>query len=126
MLQILGLRDLAGDLELDLELEPRGENPVYELTQMRSKWKSTGGPCVVITNAVTIDSSRLYLWEASLSLSLSFFFFQCTYLIFWGVWWGGLACGILVPQPGIEPGPTAVEARSPNHWTTREVPGGIS
>ena len=32
-------------------------------------------------------------------------------------------CGILVPRPGIEPAPLAVKARSPNHWTTREVPG---
>ena len=31
------------------------------------------------------------------------------------------ACGILVPQPGIEPVPPAVEAWSPNHWTAREV-----
>ena len=29
---------------------------------------------------------------------------------------------ILVPQPGMEPVPPAVEARSPNHWTTREFP----
>ena len=27
---------------------------------------------------------------------------------------------ILVPQPGIEPIPPAVEAQSPNHWTTRK------
>ena len=32
------------------------------------------------------------------------------------------ACEILVPQPGIEPLPPAVEAQSPNHWTAREVP----
>ena len=32
------------------------------------------------------------------------------------------ACGILVPQPGIEPTPPAVEAQSLNHWTAREVP----
>ena len=30
--------------------------------------------------------------------------------------------GILVPRPGIEPLPPAVEAWSPNHWITREVP----
>ena len=36
--------------------------------------------------------------------------------------WATLACGILVPQPGIEPVPRAVEAPSPNHWTAREVP----
>ena len=34
-----------------------------------------------------------------------------------GIW----ACGILDPQPGIEPTPPAVEARSLNNWTTREV-----
>ena len=32
------------------------------------------------------------------------------------------ACVILVPQPGFKPVPPAVEARSPNHWTTREFP----
>ena len=42
----------------------------------------------------------------------------------WFVWFGPhcSACGILVPRPGIEPVPPAVEARSLNHWTTREVP----
>ena len=29
---------------------------------------------------------------------------------------------VFVPQPGIEPGPPAVEARNPNDWTTREFP----
>ena len=33
-----------------------------------------------------------------------------------------LECGILVPQPGIEPTAPAVEALSPSHCTTREVP----
>ena len=31
-------------------------------------------------------------------------------------------CGILVLRPGSESGPSAVRARSPNHWTTREFP----
>ena len=31
-----------------------------------------------------------------------------------------MACGILVPQPGIETAPSAVKALSPNHWTARE------
>ena len=39
-------------------------------------------------------------------------------LIFFGL----VACGILVPWPGIEPGPPAVEAWSTNHWTAREFP----
>ena len=31
-----------------------------------------------------------------------------------------VACGVLAPQPGIDPGPPAVKVPSPNHWTTRE------
>ena len=33
----------------------------------------------------------------------------------------GAACGIIIPQPGIELVAPAVEARSLNHWTAREV-----
>ena len=32
------------------------------------------------------------------------------------------AWGILVPQLGTEPGPLAVKAWNPNHWTAREFP----
>ena len=32
------------------------------------------------------------------------------------------ASGILVPWPGIKPVLPAVEAQSPNHWTTKEFP----
>ena len=42
---------------------------------------------------------------------VSFFFWPCR-----------TACGILVPQPGIEPASPALEAQSLDHWTTREVP----
>ena len=43
---------------------------------------------------------------------LSIFFF----------WPHQAACEILVPWPGIEPAPPALEAQSLNHWTAREVP----
>ena len=33
-----------------------------------------------------------------------------------------MACGILVPQPRAEPITPAVEAYSPNPWTTGEIP----
>ena len=33
-----------------------------------------------------------------------------------------MACGILVPWPGIETVPAAVEALCLNHWTAREIP----
>ena len=43
--------------------------------------------------------------------------------VLWGFFWLRYkACGMLVPQPGVEPAPPAVEAQSLNHWTTREVP----
>ena len=33
-----------------------------------------------------------------------------------------MACRILVPRPGIEPMPPALEVWILNHWITREVP----
>ena len=45
-----------------------------------------------------------------------------TFLFFGGFF--GLrhaAYRILVPQPGIKPGPLAVRVPSPNHWTAREL-----
>ena len=50
------------------------------------------------------------------TILLVFFFFM-----FW-VFWPFFGCGILVPPPGIEPVPPAVEARGPKQWTDREVP----
>ena len=43
-------------------------------------------------------------------------------MFFFFSWPCRVACGIIVPRPGIEPVPPAVEARSLNHWTTGEVP----
>lgn len=37
-------------------------------------------------------------------------------------WSHGVACGILVLRPRIEPGALAVSVPSPNPWTTREFP----
>ena len=45
-----------------------------------------------------------------------FFFFFCT------TW----HAGILVPPPGIQPMPPAVEVQSLNYWTAREVPRYLS
>ena len=39
-----------------------------------------------------------------------------------GMWDLSSPTGILVPRPGIEPIPPAMEVRSLNHWTSREVP----
>ena len=37
-------------------------------------------------------------------------------------WTHRTACGILVPQPGVEPRLLAVKPQSPNHWPAREFP----
>ena len=47
-------------------------------------------------------------------INLPFFF-----LFFWP---RHAACGILVPQPGIEPMPPIMEVQSLNHWIARETP----
>ena len=51
------------------------------------------------------------------------FFFLNEILFIYLFWPHRAACGILVPQPGIEPMPHTVEAQSLNHWAAREVPG---
>ena len=50
------------------------------------------------------------LWEFC-PPQLSFWVFACP---------SHKTCGILVPQPGVEPWPLAVKASSPNHWINRE------
>ena len=64
------------------------------------------------------------LWALGLAWTFSAFC-VCVYIVFVFnfFWLYHATCGILVPRPGIEPGPPAVEAWSPNHWTAREVPG---
>ena len=48
--------------------------------------------------------------------------FLFVFILFWP---HCTACGILAPQPGIEPTPLALEMQSLNHWTTREAPGTV-
>ena len=57
-----------------------------------------------------------YLFTFQLDLPIANLFF-----FFFFFWLHCAACGILVPRPGMEAGPAAVEARSPNRWTAREV-----
>ena len=56
------------------------------------------------------SSNLFYLRLSELLIFILFYF-----------WPHHMACRILVPQPGIEPLPPAVEVWSLNHWTTREV-----
>ena len=45
---------------------------------------------------------------------------QGAFFFFFLFWPCSVACGLLVPKPGIKPRPLAVNAWSPNHWTTRK------
>lgn len=38
------------------------------------------------------------------------------------IYWPYMVCGILVPEPGIQPAPPALEGQGLSHWTTKEVP----
>ena len=49
---------------------------------------------------------------------------KCLFLFFLVFSLCSTAYGILVPQPGIEPIPPAMEVYSPNHWIAREFYGG--
>ena len=51
-------------------------------------------------------------WATSLYFKSSYYYF----------WPHHTAYGILVSWPGIKPVPPALEAQSPSHWTTKEVP----
>ena len=57
------------------------------------------------------------LFSVAKLVNLKDFIYLLIYIFF-----GHVACGILVPLPGIEPRPAALEIQSPNHWAAREVP----
>ena len=62
------------------------------------------------------------LWRIS-QFTLKYYFKTNNRLSFWGEGMPHyMACGILVPWPGIKSRPVAVKAPSPNHWTTSESP----
>ena len=60
---------------------------------------------VIVLEVAESDITELY-----------FFFFFLPHVIL------VLACGILVPWPGIRPMPHVLQVHSLNHWTTRQVP----
>lgn len=62
-----------------------------------------------------VNSKCKEFWAQGKKKVFYFFFF----FLFWLCC---VACGLLVPQPGIEPRPPTVTALSSYHWATREVP----
>ena len=81
--------------------------PTPRVTQESStlfEWSVNNSHCLTVWT--------MYIWNLSLDTFIWFWFFGQTHV----------ACRILVPWPGTEPGPLAAKVRSPNHWTTREFP----
>ena len=64
------------------------------------------------------DPFNLQLGSIFLCPLLSSLPYTLTIFIFWPCY---IVCGILVPQPGIEPVPPALETWNLIHWTSREV-----
>ena len=79
---------------------------------------SQGNLTLHIPGVMTFNSSPLIWHLVILHIYLSLLP-PCIYYFYWP---HCAACGILVPQPGAKPTPSAVKAWSPNHWTAREAP----
>ena len=62
-----------------------------------------------------VNSSQMLVTQMK---QVSLFFYR-PFFFFWTC---HLSRGILVPQPGTEPEPPALEARSLNPWTARDIP----
>ena len=79
----------------------------------------------LILNMIRIHISTQFFFMSSASLqsfpSISFYLLKCIFkiiIIFGHTMW----CRMLLPWPGIEPVPPALEVQSLKHWTAREVP----
>ena len=85
----------------------------YLLLKFISALWSSFSPLIILETTVStfLQSSRDKRKVASFSL------------FFWPY---HVAGGILVPQPGIEPGPMTVKMQNANHWTAREFPRVVS
>ena len=64
------------------------------------------------------DDDKESTWLSNSDLPLATAWSWCL-LLFFPL--GQMACGILVPRPGIKPTPLALESWHLNHWITREV-----
>ena len=85
--------------------QPRDEVNTQWRAQVRKSWRNR-------PRVTGINYSSGFIIQ-------QIFFLLFSFLIFWHC---RMACRTLVPQSGVEPAPPAVEGRSFNHWTPREVP----
>ena len=63
------------------------------------------------------------LWNDYHNQAINAFITSLSYLIYsFTFWLYCIACGILVPQPGSQPTPHALEAQSLIHWPAKDYP----
>jgi len=82
--------------------------------------KSTGVGChCLLQFELIIHFSKVTVTTGQIGDQLAFAIIQkyCLLIYFWLC---HIACGTLVPWPGIKPVSPAVEMCSPNHWTVKE------
>ena len=109
-----------------LVLPPGGEDGVGHSVQQNQPWKTVPGmgkKYLIFRDKFARNGKSFFKICIFIYLAVpgvlqhsgaSIFLAACELL---AVTWG-----ILLPQPGTEPMPSAVEARSLNHWIIREVP----
>ena len=81
-------------------------NKTYDCLSMYS-CISFSNLCLSMNFPISSKLLNLWTWNWSNSLTFLFFFFWPCYV----------ACGILAPQPGIEPRPSAGKVWGSDHWT---------
>ena len=107
----------------------------YDQEPLASSLGSDPRQCNSGAHSLNTPSSWLWFWATSFELAGSLLFFF-NYLFIWLCWVFAVACRIfsygmwtlnwstedLVPWPGMEPRPSALEAWSLSHWSIREGP----
>ena len=79
--------------------------------------KNTNIPCVLTSGSHNTREHH----QHNVKKEFALWWYWCPFM-FVCFWPHLVACGILISQPGVEPMPPAVEARSLNCRTTREIP----
>ena len=93
-----------------------------KITKTDKYWSRKWQPPPVVLPGSPMDRGAWWscLWVSSVSLLYSSVAASMPWFIYF--WPHLLTCGILLTLPGIKPKSPALEAWSPNHWTTREIP----
>ena len=101
------------------------------LLKIRLRVKSRKGMMYLFLNLLSLFLLKclMLMSDGYMRLEWDSLGWRCKYILYWILsstlffifWWHYTACGILLPQPGIEPTSRALEAWGLNHWTTKKV-----